>query len=274
MLRGELLDAPRELVPYPLLHEAVGRDQRDRVAVDAALQRLDPGAKLLGRKFLLEARPDRGARSCSSVPSWSWNSGPATRALIALEILPFSGLVIHSRSVFPTQSRVQRLHCARDALANARELTSVGGRGCNTALFHSRTAVNHEADLSTVENAPQAHARLSCTDAHARRPRGHPGPPREGPRAARRLSAARAGDAAARVAAAANGPDTEAALAGRPVAVAPPLLSVFVQATQWLQRPRIGIIVSRKVAPRAVDRNRIKRLVREAFRQRPVAVRQ
>ena len=30
---------------------------------------------------------------------------------------------------------------------------------------------------------------------------------------------------------------------------------------------RIGIIASKRVAPRAVDRNRAKRLVREAFRQ-------
>jgi ribonuclease P protein component len=42
--------------------------------------------------------------------------------------------------------------------------------------------------------------------------------------------------------------------------------SVFVQANA-LKRSRIGVIVGRKVAPRAVDRNRIKRLVRETFRQ-------
>jgi ribonuclease P protein component len=42
--------------------------------------------------------------------------------------------------------------------------------------------------------------------------------------------------------------------------------SVFVQANA-LKRSRIGIIVSKKVASRAVDRNRIKRLVRETFRQ-------
>lgn len=42
--------------------------------------------------------------------------------------------------------------------------------------------------------------------------------------------------------------------------------SVFVRANE-LKGPRIGVIVSKKVAARAVDRNRIKRLVREAFRQ-------
>jgi len=33
-----------------------------------------------------------------------------------------------------------------------------------------------------------------------------------------------------------------------------------------LAQARLGIIASRKVAPRAVDRNRARRLVREAFR--------
>jgi len=42
--------------------------------------------------------------------------------------------------------------------------------------------------------------------------------------------------------------------------------SIFVHANE-LKRSRIGIIVGKKVAPRAVDRNRIKRLVRETFRQ-------
>jgi ribonuclease P protein component len=34
-------------------------------------------------------------------------------------------------------------------------------------------------------------------------------------------------------------------------------------------QPRLGLAVSRKAAPRAVDRNRIKRLARESFRQAP-----
>jgi ribonuclease P protein component len=42
-----------------------------------------------------------------------------------------------------------------------------------------------------------------------------------------------------------------------------------------LSQARIGIIASRRVAPRAVDRNRMKRMVREVFRtmaQRPAGV--
>lgn len=33
-----------------------------------------------------------------------------------------------------------------------------------------------------------------------------------------------------------------------------------------LEQARIGIITAKKVAPRAVDRNRVKRMVREVFR--------
>jgi ribonuclease P protein component len=36
--------------------------------------------------------------------------------------------------------------------------------------------------------------------------------------------------------------------------------------TGQADRPRLGLAVSRKAAPRAVDRNRIKRLIRERFR--------
>jgi ribonuclease P protein component len=39
-----------------------------------------------------------------------------------------------------------------------------------------------------------------------------------------------------------------------------------------LGRPRLGLAVSRKAAPRAVDRNYAKRIAREVFRQRQAAL--
>ncbi|ABI58223.1 ribonuclease P protein component [Alkalilimnicola ehrlichii MLHE-1] len=36
--------------------------------------------------------------------------------------------------------------------------------------------------------------------------------------------------------------------------------------------PRLGLAISRRVAPRAVDRNRLKRIAREVFRQRQAAL--
>jgi ribonuclease P protein component len=38
-----------------------------------------------------------------------------------------------------------------------------------------------------------------------------------------------------------------------------------------LTRARLGLAISRKVAPRAVDRNRLRRLARESFRQLDLA---
>ena len=55
-LGGELLDAAVELVAYPLQNEAIGCDERQRIAFDVKLQRLDPGDELLCGEFLLEVR--------------------------------------------------------------------------------------------------------------------------------------------------------------------------------------------------------------------------
>ncbi len=41
----------------------------------------------------------------------------------------------------------------------------------------------------------------------------------------------------------------------------------MVHWTMQDQPARLGLIISKKAAPKAVDRNRIKRLVRESFRQ-------
>lgn len=124
----------------------------------------------------------------------------------------------------------------------------------------------HEADVSTQRDPAQAHARLSCPHGDAERAQGAgpaarqgtrtpyaltlPGkpPPRGFPRSARLTRAAeyrrvfqgaeRFADRYFTLLAAPNGPE-----------------------------PRLGLAISRRVAPRAVDRNRLKRLLRETFRE-------
>lgn len=51
----------------------------------------------------------------------------------------------------------------------------------------------------------------------------------------------------------------------RPSRSADPLLTVIAR-SNTVGHPRLGLAISRKVAPRAHQRNRIKRLVRESFR--------
>ena len=40
----------------------------------------------------------------------------------------------------------------------------------------------------------------------------------------------------------------------------------ILQCPNGLEYPRLGLVVAKKVLPRAVDRNRVKRVLREAFR--------
>ncbi len=44
----------------------------------------------------------------------------------------------------------------------------------------------------------------------------------------------------------------------------PPLQIIAV--VNELSRPRLGMVIGKRVSPRAVDRNRMRRIIREAFR--------
>ena len=124
--------------------------------------------------------------------------------------------------------------------------------------------MSNETHVPAIENTPQAHPRLSCTDADSRWPRRDPRAAGQRPRAAERLSSS-GPTALPRAKRLRRREEYVAALAGRPAALRRHF-SVFVLANA-LSCSRIGVVVSKKNAPRAVDRNRIKRLVREAFRQ-------
>jgi ribonuclease P protein component len=119
----------------------------------------------------------------------------------------------------------------------------------------------HETYFSPLGAPSKAHARIPGTDAHARRPCGDPRTSREGPRTPRgRLSGAQRYSQKQRL----RGEDIEALLAsGKGLRRS----GVSVQTRpNSLGCPRLGLIVPRRVVPRAVDRNRVRRVVREWFR--------
>jgi len=135
-------------------------------------------------------------------------------------------------------------------------------KGCNSALFGSRTN-RHETDLPALGYAPQAHPRLSRAHADPRRAGGIARETRQGALTVGRLSAGRA--TLPRSARLLRREQYRAALSSG--AAGERRHFTLFATPNGLTQARIGIIASRRVARRAVDRNRAKRLVREAFRK-------
>jgi ribonuclease P protein component len=121
-----------------------------------------------------------------------------------------------------------------------------------------------EAHISTEQQASCEDARLQSKDGDQGRETGLEETPREGtqaPDAVALLNPARGLPRDARLRNSAEFRlvyETGRRFDGR-------LMSVFVR-PNGLKRHRLGITASRKLARRAVDRNRLKRLLREAFR--------
>ncbi len=123
---------------------------------------------------------------------------------------------------------------------------------------------NHEAHLSTVENATPAYAWIPCAHENARRPRCHPCTPRQRAGPSQRLT--NPGGCSRSKPGRLTGPaQFEAVLAaGRRSGSRCFLARAIPNAGCGA---RLGLIVGKKAAPRAVDRNRVKRLVRIVHRQ-------
>jgi ribonuclease P protein component len=130
---------------------------------------------------------------------------------------------------------------------------------------------SNEADLPTLGGAPEADARLSRTHAHSRWSRGHSRAPGEGPRPPRHLT---------------RTPDPARSRLHRSQRLGAREVSAVLKSGRLLRAPRIylyslpnevgrarlALIVPKRLAPGAVLRNRIRRLVREAFRLGQAAI--
>lgn len=122
--------------------------------------------------------------------------------------------------------------------------------------------IDHEAHLSTVQNASPADPRIPCAHENARRSRCHPCAPRKRPGSPQRLikSGVSSNSPRARPGRLTKPAQFEAVLAGGRVKGSRSFLIRALPNTE--NGSRLGLIVGKKAAPRSVDRNRVKRLVR------------
>ena len=144
-------------------------------------------------------------------------------------------------------------------------MTTRSGARSNTALFRQRGS--HEAHLPTVQDAARAAPRFSRAQSDTGRTRGFAQPARAGPAPARVVTVVAAAqkrfgfDATRRLRRKAQferllREGERRSLAGY----------TFYLGRRDAGRARLGILISRKHAAAAADRNRIKRCIREAFR--------
>ena len=142
----------------------------------------------------------------------------------------------------------------------------------NTRLFSQIFWISHETYLSALSRQTQAHPRLSRPHENSRRPQGSARSPRQRPRSPRCLNSVVL-------------PQGAPILARRlPKSSRLNDSKVFVRLLHGRRRggdcleiavgpnagdgPRLGVVVGKKNLSGAVDRNALKRIVREAFRER------
>lgn len=131
--------------------------------------------------------------------------------------------------------------------------------------------VSNETHLSAIEDSPCAHAWFSRPDENRRRSQGPVGPARQGPRAARSLRPVPAAPSAGRAALyRLRGKGAFEAIFKTGARHDGHFLQLI--AAPAAQSPgRVGYVIGRKMMRRAVDRNRLRRRLREVVRvARPV----
>lgn len=134
----------------------------------------------------------------------------------------------------------------------------------NDGFREDQSGINHEAHLSTVKNAAPADPRVPRAHENARRARCHSCAPRKRACPPQRLTKTGVDRGRGRPGRLTQAAQFEAVLAkGRRSGTQCFLARALANAGDG---PRLGLIVGKKCAPRAVDRNRVKRLARNAHR--------
>ena len=132
----------------------------------------------------------------------------------------------------------------------------------NAGFCRKQERIQHEAHLSALRNPQKTHPRLSCAHAHSRRSRGYsrsPGP-RPGPPFGLRSSSQFGFSREQRLRRKAQ--ITSVLARGRSTGGG----GMQLHSIPSDSGPRLGVIAGTRAWPRAVDRNRFRRLVRETFR--------
>ncbi len=125
----------------------------------------------------------------------------------------------------------------------------------------------NETDFSTQYSEARPHPRFPCPHGDTRRTQGAKGPAGQGPRASDSLIGgilprSERFPRAARL----LEPDAYRRVFSKPIRSSDSLFTVLARANR-LGSARLGLAISKKQLRRAVERNRIKRVVRESFRQ-------
>lgn len=122
----------------------------------------------------------------------------------------------------------------------------------------------HETHLSTIDYPAQTHAWISGSHENARRPRSAAYTSRQRPGASRRLTHAANKFSFSR-AHRLNGPHAYAAVFAFKCRVTGQIFQVYAKSNGAVSA-RLGIVVSKRIIPLAVERSYCKRMVREVFR--------
>ena len=141
-------------------------------------------------------------------------------------------------------------------------LTENGILGLNAGFCRKQERIPNEAHLSALRSPQETYPRLSCAHAHPRRSRGHSRTqgPRSGPPFGLRSSSQFGFSREQRLRRRAQ--FTSVLARGRSTGGGGMQLHSMLSDSG----PRLGVIAGRHAWPRAVDRNRFRRLVREVFR--------